>query len=384
MKKINLQVLKYILLIIIGIYCLLLPTAYLQTFHIFSYLSVLILAFYFLFKNIQEKKIDIQAIINIIVSVVLFIIIKQFPNIYITLLPIILGIYIFLIGLVKLLTLFIYKKLPESRLNLIVSTVLHLTFSFLFIVFPTKSIKGITILIGLYLIILGIEKIYNYYSQNNYLNILKLPSILISTRPYRTFLKLKGKKFTNTKNLSDVEVLIHVRDSRRGMFGHADLIYRGYVYSYGNYDNSTYKIFDAIGEGVLFKANKEQYINFCKKHGKTLFCFGLKLNEKEMNELDNRFNKIMNNTYEWDKENIVKGSYAEKLNKNVDIRFYKFNEGYYQNYFFLNYNCVKYIEEVISPEILDFSSITTPGILYNYLENERHKKNSSVAYRNIL
>lgn len=383
MKKFNLHILKYFILIIIGIYSMVLPSNYLKTFHLFSYLSILILGFYFLFKNIRNKTLDIQAIINILISVLLCIIIKQFPNVYLTLLPIILGIYIFLIGLAKLLTLFIYKKLPESKVSLIISTILHLAFSLLFIIFPKKSIKGCTILMGLYLIISSIEKIYNYYSEHNYLQIIKLPSLLISTRPYRTFLKLKGKKFTNTNKLSDVEVLIHVRSTKRGMFGHADIVYRGYAYSYGNYDNSTYKILDAIGDGVLLKAKRNEYIDFCKKQGKTLFCFGLKLNEKEMMELDERFNKIMKNTYQWDKKNIIKETYVDKLAKSIDVDFYKFNDGYHQNYFFLNYNCVKYIEEVISPNILDFSSIKTPGILYNYLETERHKKNSSVVYRNI-
>ena len=380
--KFNIELLKYLLLILLGIYSFFLPTSYLKTFHLISYVGILGLGIYFFIKNIKNHKLDLQSILSIIISIILFIVIKKFPNIYLNILPITIGLYILIIGIAKLMSLFIYKELPESKIFLIISTFLHLSFAFLFILFPKRSLESCTILAGLYLISNGIEKIYNHYS-NKYSYITKAPSILLSIKPYRTLLKLKGRKFTNTNDLSDIEVLIHVRRTRRGIFGHADLVYKGFVYSYGNYDNSTYKIFDAIGEGVLFKTERNKYIEFCKSYGKTLFCFGLKLNEIEARELDERFNKIMDNTHIWDKKNITNNTYGDQLNKNLDITFYKFNEGYYQNYFFLNYNCVKYIEEVISPQLFDFTTIKTPGILYSYLENERTKKDSKIKYKNI-
>lgn len=383
MKKHDFEILKYILLIIIGIYSLLMPNDYLNTFHVISYIGSLLFSIYFFIKSIKKNTFDIQAILSIIITILLFIVIKKYPNIYLAILPIALGLYILIIGIAKLFSLFIYKKLPESKIYHVFSTSLHLIFALLFILFPNRSLKGCTLLMGFYLIINGIEKIYNHYSEGKYSNIARAPSILLSIKPYRALLKLKSQKFTNCNNLSDVEVLIHVRHTKRGIFGHADLVYNGYVYSYGNYDNSTYKILDAIGDGVLFKTKRSKYIEFCKDYGKTLFCFGLKLNESEQKALDERFVNIMKNTYEWDKKNIIEGTYVDKLNHTLDITFFKFNEGYRQNYFFLNYNCVKFIEEVISPDIVDFRTIKTPGILYSYLENERTKKNSKILYKNI-
>lgn len=382
MKNKIIDIIKYLSLILIGGYLLILPTNFLETFHLIAYISVIIIGIYFFIKNIIRKKIDLYSILSIITSILLFIFIKKYPLIFLTVMPIIVGIYILIIGLAKLFTFFIYKNLPESRVYLLFSTIIHLTYSLLFIFFPKNSLKGCTILIGLYLITNGIEKIHNLINNtNSYLT--QMPSIYLTVKPYLNFLKIKNTNIKNDENISDVEVLFHVRHSKRGVFGHADLIYKGYIYSYGNYDQNTFKIFDAIGEGVLFKTERNKYIEFCKKNNKTLFCFGLNLTKKELEDLDIRFKNIINNTYEWDKTNLVDKSYGEYLSKNLNIQFYKFNNGYYKNYFFLNYNCVKFIEEVISPKKIDYTNIMTPGILYSYLEDELNKKNSKIKYKNI-
>ena len=91
----------------------------------------------------------------------------------------------------------------------------------------------------------------------------------------------------------------------------------------------------------------------------------------------------MNNTYIFEKEKIVKDSYIDKLNKNAEVNFYKFKSGHYKKYFFLNYNCTKFIEEVISPELLDFVSFKTPGTLYSNLEEAYQKENSKVVRKII-
>ena len=99
--------------------------------------------------------------------------------------------------------------------------------------------------------------------------------------------------------------------------------------------------------------------------------------------MEKRFKAIMENTYIFEKNKISKNSYIYNLNKNINANFYKFKNGYYKNYFFLNYNCVKFIEEIISPELLDFTSIKTPGTLYTHLEEAYVKQNSKIIRKII-
>ena len=66
--------------------------------------------------------------------------------------------------------------------------------------------------------------------------------------------------------------------------GHADLYFDNEIISYGNYDYHSIRVFESIGDGVLFTTpNKEKYIEFCQKNSKkTLFGFGLKLTDKQI------------------------------------------------------------------------------------------------------
>ena len=70
--------------------------------------------------------------------------------------------------------------------------------------------------------------------------------------------------------------------------GHADLCYKGKIYSYGCYDESSKKLFNSIGDGTLFEIKgKEKYIKFCNINSdKTIFCFGLTLTDEQKIKVD--------------------------------------------------------------------------------------------------
>lgn len=69
-----------------------------------------------------------------------------------------------------------------------------------------------------------------------------------------------------------------------------DIYYKGFVISYGNYDYATYRLFDSMGEGVIFFIKgKEDYIKFCNKyHEKTIFDFGLNLTDEQMKKVEEK------------------------------------------------------------------------------------------------
>ena len=59
---------------------------------------------------------------------------------------------------------------------------------------------------------------------------------------------------------------VHTSDSNLfGAIGHVDICYQGKVISYGSYDPFSERLFGTIGDGVLFKVDKEPYIELCKK-----------------------------------------------------------------------------------------------------------------------
>lgn len=384
-KNINYVIIKICLLIIIGILAIITPTKYTNIFHIILYFSMFIYGIIQIIISLKRKNFSYFNLLFVIIDLLLSISIIIYPKIYIKLIPIVIGIYIFMIGIARLMTVFIYDDIPESKINILINSLIHFTFSIILFIKPTNNIKSFTFILGIYLILLGLSYIPKGSHHKNNIKIVQIPVIFQSLKPYNDFIKIDFDNYNNEdRNIDvDLEILIHVRRNKRGVFGHGDLVYNGKVYSYGNYDISTYKLNDAIGEGVLVECNKKDYINYCKSYGKRLFSFGIKLNKKEKEKIDNRLKNIMNNTYIFKKENIVKGSYIDKLNQNANVNFYKFKNGHYKNYFFLNYNCIKFIEEVISPDLLDFTSIKTPGTLYTYLEENYQKENSKIIRKII-
>lgn len=384
-KNINYIIVKICLLIIIGLLGIITPTKYINLFHILIYFSMFIYGTIQIIISIKRKSFSYFNLIFVILNFLLTISIIIYPNFYIKLIPIVIGIYILLIGLARLMTIFIYNNIPESKINILINSLIHFTFSIILFIKPTTNIKSFTFVLGIYFILLGLSYIPKGSHDKDNIKIVQIPVIFQSLRPYNDFIKIDFEHYNNENSdiNVDIEVLIHVRKNKRGVFGHSDIVYNNKVYSYGNYDVNTYKLNDAIGEGVLVECDKNQYINYCKSYGKSLFSFGIKLTKEEKIEVDKRFKELINKTYIFKKEDIVKGSYIDKLNQNTDVNFYKFKTGYYKNYFFLNYNCVKFIEEMISPELLDFTSIRTPGTLYTYLEEEYQKEDSKVIRKII-
>jgi len=384
-RKINVILIKILLLIIVGILAIITPTDKINYFHLFLYFEMTLYGIIQIAIFLKRKSFSYFNLIFVLINLLMSLLIILVPAIYIKILPIIIGIYILIIGIARLMTIFIYHKLPESKINILINSMIHFTFSFILIFYSSNNLKNITTIIGIYLILLGLSYIPKGSHHKNNIKIVQIPTIFQSLKPYNDFINIDFEHYNNQdSNIEvDIEILIHVRKNQRGVFGHADFIYKGNVYSYGNYDVSTYKFSDAIGEGVLVKADKENYIKYCKSYGKSLFSFGIKLNNEEKKQLDERFKKIMENTYIFEKDKVVKDSYIDKLSQNANTTFYKFKDGYYKNYFFLNYNCVKFIEEIISPDLLDFTSIKTPGTLYTHLEENYNEKDSKIVRKII-
>lgn len=73
----------------------------------------------------------------------------------------------------------------------------------------------------------------------------------------------------------DLEVLIHTSDQNLfGMIGHVDICYKGKVISMVVMMLFRERLFGTIGDGVLFKVDKDAILT-CAKKAKTLFGYGL-------------------------------------------------------------------------------------------------------------
>jgi hypothetical protein len=201
-------------------------------------------------------------------------------------------------------------------------------------------------------------------------------------------LSIPVKNNHSTKQKPNLEIFIHVSKKGYGMFGHCDIELDGKVISYGNYDTKSLKLFDSVGDGILFTTDRKGYISFCiEESQKTVFGYKLALSEVQLGQVRERFNELLQNTYEWKPANHDKNDYAVKLSKRPNTNLYKFNKGPFKTFFVLGTNCVKLAEYLVGDtklNILGLAGMVSPGSYQEYLENEYRHAGSIVVDKEII
>ena len=378
-------------------------------FNVRLYKSIVLFLLFFIsidtIKNIfiwiiKKKKNITDLIINFL-TIILIIFMFTHKVVPYAIFPIITGLYICLNGIIKSISTYnLFITNSSGKIFYLFISITFFIIGFSLILSPITHLHFILLLIGIYTILLSLNYLKDYLNDLNKREIKKLrrkiritlPVFIDAFIPYST-IKIHEDKFnenelvfTKTNEKPDLEILIHVSLNGNGKFGHVDFLYKNIVYSYGNYDNTTYKLFDSLGDGVLFKTEKNKYIKFCiEDKEKTIFVYGIKLNDDQKKALEKTLAKIEDNLYPWNPQNNAK-YYASRLNKNAKTKFYKFKKGKFKKFFLLNNNCAYFTDKIIGEtgtDILKISGIITPGAYYEYLNIELKKKNSMVISRNI-
>lgn len=307
-----------------------------------------------------------------------------------------------------------YKNRSWDFMQEFVFFIFYIIFAALVFLNPSS----ILLLIGVYFIIYGLcdikEAIFEHYhiylkSYIRHKARIDLPIVLSVLIPSGVLKAINGITDEKHENIlserktglqPDIEVLIHMTPSGYSALGHVDICINGYVITYGNYDASSYRLFDAIGEGVLMVIKKEEYIEFCKKDtNKTLVGFGLRLSEQEKVAIRQRIRMIFDLLYVWecdylkakknnDETKMSKSLkyYANRLYKATGAKMYKFKKSKFKTYFVFTTNCVLLADSILAKagvDLLGINGIITPGTYYDYLNREFMKENLFVISRTI-
>lgn len=403
-SKISLLI-NSILFLGVGITIIFSNTKYLTLFHFIMSILITGLGGISLILNIIKTK-KAKDILISLSTLIIGIFFYNNKAKFLSLFPIIFGIYMLINGTIKFMTYVIFKNRENQNFYMVLlGSLIDFIFSFIMISKPSKKIDTLTFILGIYLILFGItyfkdflKEMFPHKKRKGRRIRITLPIIFSVMIPYNVLLKINKLlsewetpvKVANKKisgNI-DLEILIHVKDSAIGKFGHADLCYQGKVYSYGCYDEESKKLLETIGDGNLFEINnKEKYIKFCTTHAdKTIFCFGITLTEEEKKEIEKELKKIKSYTYPWNPKVSKKNDYAILLQKETKAKFYKFKESNYKTYFLLSTNCVKLVDEIVGTtgsDLLKINGVITPGAYYDFLEKEFKKEKSNVVAKQI-
>lgn len=268
------------------------------------------------------------------------------------------------------------------------------------------------LIVGIYLILLGFSNVRDGAFFNTDLEQkqlwrrirINLPVIIAAFFPAEQLNRfnhlLQGEKrgyqkvysrIQNDQKSVDLEVLVHTSDQNLfGMIGHVDICYQGKVISYGSYDVFSERLFGTIGDGVLFKVDKDAYIDLCKEESKkTLFGYGLSLTDAQKRAVEKRLAEIDELLAVWNPSAELKNNdhtYAYKLRYELGADLYKFKTSRFKTYFVLSTNCCLLADSIIGQAgtaILDMRGIITPGTYQSYLQYEFESANDLVVAQNI-
>ena len=367
--------------------------------------------------NIEDK----VTIGNVIWSIILGVAVILFENISLSILPILFAGYTILNGLVKAIVYYTYlRNNVKGRVMVLFECVMYFLFGITLLFSPLLHLNTVLIIIGIYCILFGLNYIKDFIREiipKRIKNKLKrkvritLPVFLSALIPHKILSNINEylassdevvkdiKEEEKEEEESDLEVFIHVTHEGIGIVGHVDLYYDGEVISYGNYDDSSFKLYGVVGRGILFITQRDKYINFCTNYSKkTIFGYGIKLNSTQKIQVEKKIKEIKSNLLKWDpaividrmnnKEKNIEEykDYASILYQATGATFYKFKSGKFKTYFGLNTNCVLLADSVIGRlgiDILNIGGMITPGTYYTYFQNEFMKRNSIVVSRNI-
>jgi len=250
--------------------------------------------YFFLKLKTQDKKVTFIRSFTYLLFCLILSFIREIPQ---SILPLIFAIYMLLNGGIKLLTYFVLLlSKANGRLIQLFLAFIYFIIGFPLLFSPIKKVDTMLIFIGSYMILLGLTYFFDFLagilprrvkSRIRRRFRITLPVFLEAVLPYQVLREINyywdKEAFDipliceEKKNdvIPDLEVFVHVAPSSYNRFGHVDICMDNVVMSYGAYDFTTSKLFNMIGEGMIFQVNRDKYINYCTHYSnKTLFCFG--------------------------------------------------------------------------------------------------------------
>ncbi|MCM1298118.1 MAG: DUF308 domain-containing protein [Firmicutes bacterium] len=299
-------------------------------------------------------------------------------------------------------------------------------FGILLIFVPEMGKNGFTVVVGIYAIVYGAFQLWDFLFQclpssvkNHITGKLSLPlPVVIST--LLPFLNLKSREMKNildpqkaedglkpyfpigkeTDAPPDMEVMIHVSSRGHGIMGHCDIAFEGRIYSYASYDLTSVALFGVIGDGIFLKGEKEPYVRFyVSSSPREILGYGFRLSDLQKQAVREEIAEIEKMIYPWEtplqqlakNDPAAKGEdvcdWGSKLWNCSGADFYKFKSGKLKTYFVVTSNCVMLADRIIrkacSDNIINATSVLTPGSYYDYLEHLLAMPDSPVFCRTL-
>lgn len=374
-----------------------------------------ILNFIFNFSRLHHR---LMQFLDVVVWIVLIILSLANAQLFYFIFPRLVGGWILLHALVKMITITIKIKdhLP-GWLHSLIFLCGDLIMAFILLFMPYRFTILVDGVVGCYFIIYGGNLLLDFIreivpsdhaAQMDHRIRLAVPPFLAAVIPptlMRTILAKDAEDQAREEFEAlkadipiDLEVFVHMAPKGPAMLGHVDIAYRGFLFSYGCYDPHQRHLLGTMGDGVVLIAPRDTYIRNCiAKESKVLVGFGIHLNAHQKACLNQRlldsFALLVD--FHCDEELKQVGlpyfgacdDYLSRVTRNVaDVHYYKYKEGKFKTFFVLSANCVFFITHLLGSiglNLVDLSGIVSPGSYFDFLNKQFKSDKSFVISRHV-
>ncbi|HFI0667917.1 TPA: hypothetical protein ACGO4I_001370 [Streptococcus suis] len=387
----------------------------------FIHAGLFFLALYELSMVFFRKKKSSESVIALVGKAVLFGILASLDlavQIPLYFAAIFIGIYQLFTAMINFITFYLYKKDDvQPRIRFLMDGIWLSILGVVSLFVSGTQLVVQTFIIGSYLVLYGLtnlrdgfifEESIEQQSLKRHVR-LTLPLFIAALVPRMTLQRVNDfladnkdqtaqAVYNRQKDISVIptlEVFVHVGEDGFGAVGHVDLSYKGRVYGYGSYDVLSERLGGAIGDGVLFKAERQAYIDFCTQEGMTMLGYQMVLTSEQEAAIEERLDEIDKLLVPWNpsSEKVSKTAdgqaiemYAYRIKKEIGAELFKFRKSKFKTYFVLSTNCVLLADSIIGQagtDILGIRGFIAPGTYQTYLDQEYEKPHSMVVAKNI-
>ena len=188
-----------------------------------------------------------------------------------------------------------------------------------------------------------------------------MPGLIAISIPHRIMHCVRNARLRSADREINAEVFFLYGKGGIEIAGHCEICLDGRTYTYGNYDPASRKLFGTVGGGVIIRAERNSYIDWCVgSNRKMMMVYGLHFNENELAEVRRRAEEFDACLAPWDVSVLPEKEYVRKLSANVDARTYRIEKGRFSTYFIPTINCVKLVDYFLGDTAIGHTFI--PGI----------------------
>ena len=184
----------------------------------------------------------------------------------------------------------------------------------------------------------------------------------------------------------NLEIFLHLGKNVAFGMGHVDIALEGKTYSFGNYDSTSNRLFGAFSDGVFFKANRDQYLQYILNNEKRrLIGYGVVLSDTQKEAVMEKITEFLYQSKRWYPPE-EKTPFAKLMEQTAHAEFYKIGQGPFRTYNVLTTNCVAVANMLSGSGGVDLMSpqgIITPGTYSEFLDRQFLRKKSIVVSRTV-